>query len=213
MRHLIKKAMLPLVLAISPLSVSACGFEPFIGTICTFAFNFCPRGFAETNGQLLPISQNTALFALIGTMYGGDGITTFALPDLRSRTIVGAGTGVGLSPVAVGQQGGLQSVKLTTGNLPSHTHTATTTITSSLRGTNAVGNLTTPQANILSKSGTIKTYRSGTVANVTLGASSISSTGTTRINAAGGSQPFENRQPFLGVTTCIAVEGIFPSRN
>lgn len=208
----LKKVIFTLALAISPTSSIACGFEPFLGEICTFAFTFCPKGFAKTEGQLLPIAQNQALFALLGTIYGGDGITTFALPDLRGRTIVSPGQGIGLTPIAIGESGGKESVKLTTANLPKHTHTATTTITSALRGTNAPGTLTTPQANILAKSGTIKTYGTGT-ADVTLGSSSISSTGTTKIGVTGGIQAFDNHQPYLGMTTCIALQGIFPSQN
>ncbi len=212
MQNSLKKVILPMVIAVTPLSTMACGTTPFLGEICTFAFNFCPKGYSTTAGQLLPIAQNQALFALIGTTYGGDGITTFALPDLRGRTVVDSGQGVGLTPVIIGESGGKEAITLTTANLPRHSHTAATTITSSLRGTNAVGTLTTPQANILAKSGAVKTYGAGT-ANVTLGASSISSTGTTKIGANGGSQPFDNRQPYLGMTTCIALQGIFPSQN
>lgn len=212
MYNLLKKAILPLALAATPLPSTACGIDSFLVEVCTFAFNFCPKGYAETAGQLLPISQNQALFALLGTMYGGDGMTTFALPDLRGRTIVDAGSGVGLTPVAVGEQGGKESVALAIANLPRHAHAATTTITSSLRGTNAAGTLTTPQANILAKSGTIKTYGTG-VANVNLGTSSISSTGITKVGATGSGLAFDNRQPYLGMKTCIALQGIFPSQN
>lgn len=212
MLNFLKKAIIPVALFNTPLPAIACGVDPMLGEICTFAFNFCPKGYADTAGQLMPISQNQALFSLLGTTYGGDGITNFALPDLRGRTVVDAGAGVGLTPIAVGEQGGHESTTLTIANLPRHAHTATTTITSSLRGTNTTGTVTTPQANILAKSGAVKTYATGT-ATVTLGTSSISSTGLTKIGATGLGQAFNNRQPYLGMTTCIALVGIFPPRN
>jgi microcystin-dependent protein len=212
MHNLLKKAILPLAFASTSLPVAACGSQPFVGEICTFAFNFCPQGFAETSGQLLDISQNTALFSLLGTTYGGNGQTTFALPDLRGRLVVGAGAGAGLTSVALGEKGGQQSVTLTSANLPTHTHGAATTIVSSLRGTNAAATSAKPQASILAKSGAKKSYKPG-VANVTLADSSISSTATTVIGAAGSNQAFDNRQPYLGMTTCIALQGVFPARN
>jgi microcystin-dependent protein len=212
MRKFLTKAILTLSLAMLPAVSFACGGTDFIGTICTFAFNFCPKGYAKADGTLLPISQNQALFALLGTTYGGDGVSTFALPDLRSRAIVGTGQGVGLSNIIIGEQGGQESVALAAANLPKHAHKAVTLVTSTLRGTNAAGTITTPQGNILAKPGAVKSYLSGT-ANVSLGASSISSTATTSIGATGSGVAFNNRQPYLGVTTCIALFGIFPSQK
>ena len=115
------------------------GAEPFIGEIMWVGFNFCPRGFAEMDGQLLSISQNPALFSLLGTMYGGDGQTTFALPDLRGRTMVHVGQGLGLSNINQGEVSGAEDQTLTFAKMPAHSHTATTTIsdlkiTSTLRG-------------------------------------------------------------------------------
>ncbi|MDQ6777385.1 MAG: tail fiber protein, partial [Actinomycetota bacterium] len=96
--------------------------EPFLGEVRTFGFNFAPRGWAFCNGQLLPISQNTALFSLLGTQYGGDGIQTFALPDLRGRVGIHQGSGPGLSPYAIGQTGGTETVTLTSNEMPAHNH-------------------------------------------------------------------------------------------
>src|SRR5687767_9318635 len=99
--------------------------EPFLGQIQAFGFNFAPRGWAQCQGQLLAINTNTALFSLLGTTYGGNGQTTFALPDFRGRTMVGQGQGPGLSAYTIGQVGGTESVTLTSNNLPAHTHIAT----------------------------------------------------------------------------------------
>jgi len=213
MSNLLKLAIFPLALASISLPVSAsCGNQPFIGEICTFPYNFCPVGFAETSGQLMAIAGNETLFQLIGTTYGGDGFSTFAIPDLRGHNIIGVGLGTGLTPVALGEQGGNESVKLTAANLPTHTHNAITTVASTLKGTNAEGSSPVPLANLLAKSGTVKTYGTG-IANVTLDSSSVLSKATTKIGLRGGSQPFGNRKPYLGMTTCIALFGIFPAHN
>jgi len=101
-----------------PLSASACGSDPFLGEICTFTYNFCPRGYLEAAGQTLSIQQNTALFALLGTQYGGDGVQTFALPDLRGRSPVGDGQGPGLSPIQVGEETGSEFVTILPNQMP-----------------------------------------------------------------------------------------------
>jgi microcystin-dependent protein len=204
--------LIALVLTIFPLPSLACSLEPFIGEVCTFAFNFCPRGWAETNGQLLPINQNQALFSLLGTQYGGDGRVTFALPDLRSRTVVGTGQAPGLSAVLIGEQGGQENVTLTTLNLPRHKHYAKTVVSSALKGASAIANSNGPQGAVLARQQSGKLYYTGT-ADVIMGSSSIVSTAATNIGKTGGNQPFDNRQPYLGMTTCIALQGIFPSRN
>ncbi|TQV76870.1 phage tail protein [Aliikangiella marina] len=103
-------------------STSVNAVEPFIGEIRYFGFNFCPRGWTSAGGQLLPIAQNQALFSLYGTMYGGDGRTTFGLPDLRGRFVLGPGTGPGLSPNRIGQKGGVETITLTQAQLPNHSH-------------------------------------------------------------------------------------------
>jgi microcystin-dependent protein len=168
--------------------------EPFIGQIQMFGFNFAPRGWALCNGQLLSIAQNTALFSLLGTTYGGNGQTTFALPNLQGRVPMHQGNGGGLTPRVMGEQSGTETVTLISTQMPQHNHTV-----------NAATNATSknPSANL---------------PGLTAAGSSYSPTASvqmspTMINPSGGSQPHENMQPFLVVNFCIALEGIFPSRN
>lgn len=201
--------------AFSP-PAAACNTEPFIGTVCMFAFTFCPRGYAEANGQLLPIAQNSALFSLLGTTYGGDGRTTFALPDLRGRSPVHVGQGPGLSNITLGQVGGAETVTLNLNQIPAHSHGATTNVAvnATLRGINSSGNADTPGGNVLAQDPRTDIYSTAAAA-VDMGATAInaSATATTSIGNAGGGQPHDNRSPFLGIRYCIALEGIFPSRN
>ncbi len=132
-----------------PLSAVACGSEPFIGEICTFGFDFCPRNYAETNGQLMNIASNTALFSLLGTQYGGDGVTTFGLPDLRGRSAVGSGQGPGLSNIGIGQKAGTEQVTLSVNEMTAHAHTATTSVTvnTAIKAVSGAGNSTNPTGN------------------------------------------------------------------
>jgi microcystin-dependent protein len=174
--------------------------EPFIGQVCMFGFSFPPRGWATCDGQLLPIAQNTALFSLLGITYGGDGKTTFGLPDLRGRAAVGDGNGPGLNPIANGQRGGHQITTLTANNLPSHTHSAT------LHAESALGNSANPNGKMLA--GVQNMYAAPDPAdNKTLASDSIV------VNSTGGSTPFDNLDPYLGMNYCIALVGIFPSRS
>ncbi|MEZ4991313.1 MAG: tail fiber protein [Saprospiraceae bacterium] len=171
--------------------------EPFLGQIQPFGFNFAARGWAFCDGQLMSIAANTALFSLLGTMYGGDGRTTFALPDLRSRSIVHIGTGPGLSHITQGQKGGWENVTLTTANLPSHNH--------AVRATTDDGTLDEPANGV--RFGT-----AGTTVYAANGSSTIVMAGDTT-TSVGGSQAFNIRNPFLGIPYSIALQGIFPSRN
>lgn len=213
------KPLLALTLGVGlmlPAASWACGTEPYLGTICTFGFNFCPRGYLPAQGQLLPISQYTALFSLYGTTYGGNGQTNFALPDLRGRAAVGAGQGPGLDGIVLGQTGGAQQVTLNQGQLPSHTHSATTnvSVTSTLKGSSGPGNNTSPAGNILATSSTRDTLYSNAAPNANLSANAVanSASATTAIGAAGSNQPVPTLPPYLGLTYCVATEGIFPSR-
>lgn len=171
--------------------------EPYVGQIQAFGFNFAPKGWAVCDGQLLPISQNTALYSLLGTTYGGDGKTTFALPDLRGRSILGHGHAPGLSQFVLGQEAGKETETLTTSNMPAHNHmvTATDSDADSDEASNG-SHLGTAGANIYASSG------AGTVH---LAADSTTQTGA---NAA-----FNIRDPFLGVNYCIAIYGSFPPRS
>jgi microcystin-dependent protein len=173
---------------------------PFIGQIAVFAGNFAPRGWALCNGQLLSIAQNTALFSILGTTYGGNGTTTFALPDLQGRAALHFGQGAGLSNYVEGEVLGTESVSLVGNQVPLHTHNvmAAATGTTPTPGTGAV----------------LGTSAATTSAYVPL----PNSTGATNlapssITPAGSSLPHENRQPFLALSYMIALDGIFPSRN
>lgn len=172
--------------------------NPFIGQIQDFGFNFPPRGWALCDGQLLAISQNTALFSLIGTIYGGDGRTTFALPDLRGRSIVHSGTGPGLSTIRQGQRGGVENTTLTVNNIPP------LPVSVNLGG--GVGNESIGTGKYLAFNALGESIYTATAPN---GASLNAGTATT----GGAQQAFSNRPPYLGVNICIALVGTYPSRN
>ncbi len=167
--------------------------DQFIGELRAFAFDFVPRGWARCDGQLLPINQNTPLFALIGTAYGGDGRITFAVPDLRGRAAIGAGHGQGLSDRLTGQAVGDETVRLTAAQLPAHRH--------------AVGASST--AGTASPSGSFPAPAAG---GPSFGTSADVPMNPRMIAPAGGGRPHENMPPSLVVTWCIAVEGVFPAR-
>ena len=168
--------------------------EPFLGEIRLMSFNFPPKGWALCNGQLLPINQNQALFALLGTNYGGNGQTTFALPDLRGRSPLHVGAGITL-----GERGGAASHTLTANEMPSHIH--------ALAASSDVANTNLPGAALPAGKprGGINRYAPAGSGNSTMHAGSLSS--------VGASQPHENRQPFLTLTFAIALQGIFPSQS
>lgn len=172
--------------------------DPFIGEIRMFGGNFAPRGWAFCHGQILSIAQNTALFSLLGTIYGGNGQTTFALPDLRGRVPVGQGQGPGLSNRQIGEQAGVENVTLTAQQMPAHNHAA--------QASSARGNTNSPIGKVWSKDAGVQsaTY-TGNAPDGTMAANAIGS--------AGGSQPHENMPPYLGVNFIIALQGIYPSRN
>ncbi len=169
--------------------------DPILGEIRCFGFNFAPRGWAACDGQLLPINSNQALFALLGTTYGGDGRTTFALPDLRGRVGVGEGSGPGLSQYRSGQSGGEETVTLTVDQLAAHGHGVT-----AMKGR---GKARTPVGRFLAKVTRGKAY--GPTGDVQMNGSMIAETG--------GDQPHDNVQPYLALNYCIALQGVFPSRN
>lgn len=170
--------------------------DPFIGEIRLFAGNFNPRNWAFCNGQLMPISQNAALFSLLGTTYGGDGRTTFALPDLRGRVPIHAGQGAGLSNYPLGNRGGAEQVTLTPEQLPSHRH--------ALMATEAAAGAPSPANHLLAMPEETPIY-SASEPTATLADSAIAATG--------GNQPHENRAPYLAVNYIIALVGIFPTRS
>lgn len=173
---------------------------PFIGEIRMGGWNFAPFGYALCNGALQSIAANNALFALIGTTYGGDGVTTFALPDLRGRSVVHQGT-LGSDTYTIGDRFGVESVTLTTNQLPSHTHVAASVAGPAVPGpsTSPANKLPNGQANPADPP-----YGTG-AANTPMSAAAITPTG--------GNQPHNNLQPLLVITFVIAVEGVFPARN
>jgi microcystin-dependent protein len=175
--------------------------EPFLGEIRIFAGNFAPRGWALCNGQILAISQNTALFSLLGTFYGGNGTSTFALPDLRGRLAVNQGQGPGLSSYTIGEQTGTESVTLLTTNMPAHTHLINASTGAADLGSPAGAVLAVPY----DSTGVAGTGYTKTPANTQMAPNAV--------GLAGGSQPFSILQPLLAVTFIIALQGIFPSRN
>ncbi len=175
--------------------------EPFLAQITMFGGNFAPRGWAFCDGQLLAISQNSALFSLLGTIYGGDGRTTFALPDLRGRTAIGPRTGAGLSTYREGQRGGAERVTLTIAEIPSHNHTGV------IVATDATGNSETPGGNILAKKSRDRDYHSGAPVTVNMSDDSVT------IGNTGSGNSHENMQPWIAINHIIALQGTFPSRN
>ena len=171
---------------------------PVLGEIKMFAGNFAPRGYAFCNGQLLAISQNTALFSLLGTNFGGNGITTFGLPDLQGRVPIHWGNGPGLSAYVIGQAGGTENVTLLSTQIPAHSH--------SLQTNSGPGTAAAPASNeVLAMSTTRDKLYSTSAPNTSLSPQSIAATG--------GNQPHANIQPYLAVTFIIALQGIFPTRN
>jgi microcystin-dependent protein len=181
--------------SISPAAAQAA--DPFLGQLMLTGATFCPRNWAQADGQLLSISQNTALFSLLGTTYGGNGQTTFALPDLRGRAPIHQGTGPGLSNYVEGQVGGQESFTVTISQMPAHSH--------GVQATNATGDKGGPQGRYLAgQVGDNNPYHDGPPNRVMAG---------DMIQPSGGSQPVSQRGPYLTMMWCIALQGVFPSRN
>ena len=201
--------------------------EPYIGEIRMFAGNFAPRGWAFCNGQTLAVSQYAALFSILGTTYGGNGQTTFQLPNLQGRVPVHPGTGQGLPPVVPGEVGGTPTVTLTQLNLPAHTHNAVFTPSGSVPAaqvnvTDTVGTLKTAAGNMLAQTPAAGQSQaliyapgdspvSGQLSGVSGGGGTLG--GTVQVGLTGANQPVSTMPPYLGVNFIIALQGVFPSRN
>lgn len=175
--------------------------DPFIGEITLFAGNYAPRGWAFCQGQLLSIAQNTALFSILGTTYGGDGQTTFALPDLRGRAPIGPGQGPGLPPYYLGELGGEPTHTLIYPEMPAHSHAAQAS------GVAAGGTSASPGGGTWASSTARDSLYSNAAPDSPMAAGNIT------VGAAGNSQPHNNMPPYLGVNYIIALEGIYPSRG
>lgn len=165
--------------------------EPFLSEIRMFSFSFAPRGWAQCNGQLLPINQNQALFSLLGTTYGGDGRVTFALPNLQARVPLHTGSGH-----VLGERGGEQNHTLTPAEMPGHTHIA--------QGSSAAGTQNVPANTVVFSQRAAEIYRAP---------SSLAPMVAGSLSSAGGGQAHSNTQPYLTLNFCIALQGIFPSQN
>lgn len=183
------------------LSGTAQAQDRYLGELLKFAGNFCPRGTLAANGQLVPISTNTALFSLLGTTYGGNGQTTFAMPDLRGRYSMHVGQGPGLSPYVQGQVGGTETTTLTETQMPRHEHTGL------IRTSSAAGNTGGAFRNIFPTTPANK-YVSGTAPNAQL-----LNRDTLIIRNTGDNVPFDHLPPYLAINYCVHTQGIFPVRN
>jgi len=180
-------------------SAALAAAEPFVGEIMMFGGNFCPRGWTNADGQLLPVNQNEALFSLYGTMYGGDGRTTFGLPDLRGRVPLHVGQGTGLTQRRQGQKGGAERHTLNIREIPPHQH--------ALNATKVGAKQQSPTGNVLaSQNRKSRIY-------APFDANAQTPMHVTAIGKAGSGQPHNNLQPYLTLRFCVAVQGIYPSRN
>lgn len=202
-----KKYFLLLIIFFTTASISA-QTDQFVGEVRIFAGNFAPRGWAKCEGQLLPISQNTALFSLLGTTYGGDGRTNFALPDLRERVAIAPGQGPGLSLRDLGETGGQAAVTLLPANLPSHTHVADIKVSSSAGNSSTATTTSSLAAPMQSFNGVDRLmlpYNNAT-GDIT------SSSRSLQTGVAGSSSPLSIEQPYLVCNYIIALQGVFPPR-
>lgn len=193
-----KKTLLFSLLLCIAVNFSSQAQEPYLGEIKMFAGSFAPQGWAKCEGQLLSIAQHSALFSLLGTTYGGDGETTFGLPDLRGRVPIGPGNGPGLQPVAWGQKLGSNTNTITVANMPQHNHTINAVATD--------GNQSSPQGNIPAGTKLLDPEYSDA-------SSGYIQMNSNMVNDAGSGQAVNNMQPSIGVTFIIALVGIYPSQG
>jgi len=194
------------------------GAEPFIGEISIFAGNYAPVNWQFCDGTLLSIAEYQALFSVIGTSFGGDGQTTFAVPDLRGRAAMGTGTGPGLTPRTIGESQGAESVTLLTANLPAHTHNTNVELIAGVGAITDAGSVSSPANGAVLASGydvqvktAINNYTSTTGATVTLGGATATAQATFATAGLGG--PHNNMMPFTAINYIIALDGIYPSRS
>lgn len=180
--------------------------EGVIGYVTGFAGNFAPKNWAFCQGQIINIASNTALFSILGTVYGGNGTTTFALPDLRGRAIVGVGSGPGLSPYSLGQMGGSETSTLNISQLPAHIHPVNLTLQP---GSSDTGSSATPGGNVFATPSSGNNLFNSGGANTNMPAFS----GALSLAPTGGNQPYSNLRPVLGVNYIVCMFGVYPARN
>ena len=210
--------------SVAPSAMAACGSEDYLGQVCATAASYCPKDTAEAAGQLLAISQYQALYAVVGNVYGGDGRTTFGLPDLRGRSPVGQGQAPGLTRVTTGQRMGVEKVTLAVNNMPTHNHVATTemgalSFSGQMQASSGAPNQASPDGHALptmATRGATQIYTDAAV-NTAMAAGSVTGTvtgnGTTTVANTGGSRSFIGRGPGLGIRYCVVTNGLFPPRN
>lgn len=182
-------------------STASAGADPYLGDIIPYAFNFCPRGYTAANGQLLSIAQNTALFSLYGTLYGGDGRTTFGMPDLRARSTISNGRGPGLSDYRQGEKTGIERTIMTVPEMPNHAHRA------GIRSVVEEPNTKLPGGSAITRQGGNAYNRSATPV------SRFMNPDTIFVENTGTGLPVNNVQPYLAINYCIVTVGLYPSRN
>ena len=182
--------------------------QPYLGQIEAYPYSFAPKGWQTCAGQLLPIQQNQALFSLLGTTYGGDGIRTFALPDLRGRVAIGQGNGNGLTPRVIGEVAGEENHTLLYNEMPVHIHTLNTAPTGA-----TANNVDTPGPTVVLGTATGTQGTTALTVNPYAASTPTVPMATTAIGTNPGGQPHNNMMPYLGMGFCIAMAGIFPSRN
>ncbi|MBP6303966.1 MAG: phage tail protein [Bacteroidia bacterium] len=189
--------------------------DGYMSEIRLFGGTFAPQGYMLCQGQQMSIAEWTALYALLGTMYGGDGVQSFSLPDLRGRTPMGTGQGPGLSVIVdEGETGGTETITMSTSNMPIHNHSASITAlnaSATLKAFTTAGSTDQPIGSYLAS--TADLYIAPASADTFMAPQSVSGTLSLSLSATGSNTPFSNRSPFLGINFIICVEGIFPSRN
>ena len=212
-----KKSVLALIMtataALAPAAPASA--EPFIGEIRSFGFNFCPRNWAEANGALLAVTSNDALFSLYGTIYGGDGRTTFALPDLRGRVPINSGQGLGLQDRRLGAKFGSETTQHTIATMPNHTHGVVGNLTARMQASTTTASSPDPTGNFI---GTFASgggaYTTDATTLVPMAAGDIEvNVDATQLGNTGGNIPAQNMAPSLVTRYCVALFGIYPSRS
>lgn len=191
------------------LSTSTAGINPHIGDIMMTAATFCPQGWAETNGQEMKESENTVLYSLFGTTYGGTGSYDFKLPDLRNRIPIGQGDGPGLSPIEWGQKGGSYKIAVNANNLAGHSHVATTT--STFHAHSSIGTVSTPSDHLVADDDGDNVYITNVTPDITMSEQAVVSL-TTVAESSGENATIDSQQPYTTIRYCIAVVGMYPTQ-